>query len=102
MKYFRRLRKQLAWWNGIARYYPMPREEDAVPGNVLYCPTVKLVVGTEFERPFYKFKDSSCPCSCWVCREKKYKRNRSDVRSEVIKWLDEDYEGCCSRFPRIR
>ena len=96
MKYFRRLHKQIVWWQRVYSSYNVRN------ADVIYQPKVHQIIGTAFEKPFYILRESSCPCSCSLCRESKYKRNRSGRGGyvfEIQKQIED--ESSCNWFSRI-
>lgn len=98
MKYIRRLHKQIVWWKTVKSAYGWNTEDV----KVIYHPHVHEILGTVFERPFYVWRNSSNPCSCSMCRDEKYKRNRSGrngYRFEILKQMED--EGGGNRIPRI-
>ncbi len=101
MKYIRRLRKQIVWWKTVRSAYGWKAMFDK-DVEVIYMPRVHEILGTVFERPFYVWRNSSNPCSCSMCRDAKYKRNRSGrngYRFEIEKQLED--EGRSDRVARI-
>lgn len=99
MKYIRRLKRQITWWDYVLKDYGMGYAERMKPDNVLYMPKVAQIIGSEFEKHFHGWKNTSCPCSCSACSGDKYRRDRMSVRREILKQLED--EGCGDRVARI-
>ena len=90
MKYIRRLGKHLYWWSRVK-----------VQGKTLLRPTVTLVLGTDFERPFYVLRETSGACSCCDCKDRKYKRKHNEIRKKINEQLEE-HESSRDRFPELQ
>ena len=96
-KYLRRLNLQVRLWESVYADWRNPRSDC----DRLYRPTVALVLGTVYERPFYKWKTCAAPCSCFMCSgHKKYKRDRNGSRRKILQIIND--ESCSDRIPRIR